>query len=152
MNFCLVPFKNWFNFLIEIIYLNPNKAGLFEGSFFCDGGSNDPSLIFQEELIQYHIFKVDWKFKKCWHHLSSYVTSYTDVISLFATTKFQKIQKIAENSRRRKSSYLLNDMRNFKEIIRKNVSYDDIWSYKKPGLYPLSRKDSFLGKPRGGIK
>ena len=93
MNFCLVPFKNWFNFLIEIIYLNPNKAGLFEGSFFCDGGPNDPSLIFQEELIQYHIFKVDWKWKKCWHHLSSYVTSYMTSLVYLQQRNFKKSKK-----------------------------------------------------------
>ena len=31
--------------------LNPNKAGLFEGSFSC-GGQFDPPFILQEELIQ----------------------------------------------------------------------------------------------------
>ena len=33
-------------------YLNPNKAGLFEGSFSWGGGGQlDPPFIFQEELI-----------------------------------------------------------------------------------------------------
>ena len=31
--------------------INPNKAGLFKGSFFWGGGEFDPSFIFQEELI-----------------------------------------------------------------------------------------------------
>ena len=33
--------------------LNPNKTGLFEGSFFRGEGQFDPSFIFQEDLIQY---------------------------------------------------------------------------------------------------
>ena len=40
----------------------------------------------------------------------------------------------------RKSSYLPNHFRNFKEVSRKNVYYDNIKSYKKTGLYALSRK------------
>ena len=31
----------------------------------------------------------------------------------------------------RKPSYLLNDLRNFNEIFRKDVTYDDIQSHKK---------------------
>ena len=43
-------------------------------------------------------------------------------------------------------------MRNFNEIFRKNMSYDNIKSYKKTGLNPLSRKYS-LGKTTGvGVK
>ena len=36
----------------------------------------------------------------------------------------------------RKSSYLLNYLRNFNEIFRKTVSYDNIKIRKKPGLPP----------------
>ena len=41
------------------IGINPNKAGLFEGSFFLGGGRQfDPSpFILQEELILYAIVK-----------------------------------------------------------------------------------------------
>ena len=31
-------------------YLNPNKAGLFEGNFSWGGDQLDPPFIFQEEL------------------------------------------------------------------------------------------------------
>ena len=35
-----------------MIYFNPNKAGLFEGSFsWGEGDQFDPSFIFQKELI-----------------------------------------------------------------------------------------------------
>ena len=39
-----------------------------------------------------------------------------------------------------KSLYLLNDLRNFNKIFRKDVTYDNIKSYKRPGLPPLSRR------------
>ena len=35
------------------------------------------------------------------------------------------------------SSYLPNELGNFNEIFRKNVSYDNIKSKKTPGFYPL---------------
>ena len=56
----------------------------------------------------------------------------------------KKIQKIDENSWswRRSSSYLLNNLWNFSEIFRKDVTYD-IKSHKKPGLHPLSRRYIF---------
>ena len=38
---------------------------------------------------------------------------------------------------------LLNDWRNFNEIFRKDVTYDDIKSHKKPRLHPLSRRYIF---------
>ena len=47
----------------------------------------------------------------------------------------------------KKSSYLLKDFGNFKEILRKNVTYDNIKSNKKPGLHPLSLEDTFFEKP-----
>ena len=47
--------------------------------------------------------------------------------------------KIAD-IKQRKSSYLLNDLRNFNEILRKYVTYDNIKSHKK---------DTFLEKPQG---
>ena len=31
-------------------------------------------------------------------------------------------------------------LRNFNEIFRNDVTYDNIKSHKKPGLYPLPRK------------
>ena len=42
-----------------------------------------------------------------------------------------------------KYSYLLNDMRNFNEIFRKDVAYDNIESRKKVAFHPLSRKYIF---------
>ena len=67
---------------------------------------------------------------------------YADVISFFVTRKIKKIWKIDENNQcwRKKSSYLLNDLRNFNETFRKYVSYDNIKCHKKAGLQPLSGK------------
>ena len=42
-----------------------------------------------------------------------------------------------------KSSYLLNDLMNLKDIFRKNVTCDNIKSHEKLGLYPHSRKSNF---------
>ena len=39
-------------------------------------------------------------------------------------------------------------MRHFNEIFRKNVTYDNIWSHKKPGFQPLFRR-YFLKNRRG---
>ena len=44
--------------------------------------------------------------------------------------KSEKLMKIV-NIDGRKSSYLLNDLRNFNEIFRKDMTYDDIKSHKK---------------------
>ena len=44
---------------------------------------------------------------------------------------------------------LLNDLRNFKELFRKDVAYDKIKGHKKAGFHPLSRKHIF-GKTTGG--
>ena len=52
--------------------------------------------------------------------------------------------KIANNS-----SYLLNDLRSFNEIFRKDVAYANIIIHKKPG-FTLSLEDTFLKKPQGG--
>ena len=49
----------------------------------------------------------------------------------------------------RKSSHLLNDQKDFNEIFRKHVTYDNIKSHKKQG-FTLSLEDAFLGKPQWG--
>ena len=41
-------------------------------------------------------------------------------------------------------------MTNFNGIFRKDVTYDNIKSHKKPGLHPLSRRYIF-GKTIGGV-
>ena len=43
----------------------------------------------------------------------------------------------------RNSSYLLNGLRNFNENLRKDVTYDNIKSRKKPGFHPLFRRYIF---------
>ena len=55
------------------------------------------------------------------------------------------MQKTDENSWywRRKSSYLLSELRNFNEIFRKDAIYDNIISHKKTGLDPFSEKHIF---------
>ena len=50
---------------------------------------------------------------------------------------------------RRKSPYLLNDLRNFNEIFRKDVAYDNIKSPKKTRFHSLPRKHIF-GKTTEG--
>ena len=74
-----------------------------------------------------------------WFHLI-----YVPVISFFVTRKCQKTQKIDENSSygTRKSSYLLNDLRNFNKIFRKDVTYDNIKS-------TVSLKSAFFENPQG---
>ena len=59
--------------------------------------------------------------------------------------KCQKIRKIDENSLYlwRKSSYLLTELRNFNEVFKKNVTYNNIKSCKKTGLQPPSRIQIF---------
>ena len=53
--------------------------------------------------------------------------------------------KIDENSLycRKNSSYLLNHLRNFNEIFRKDVNFDNIKSHKKTGFHPLFRRYIF---------
>ena len=70
-----------------------------------------------------------------------------DAISFFVIRKCQKIQKTDEKSSywRRKSSSLLNNLRNFNDIFRKDVTYDNIKILKR-GLI-LSLKNTFLEKP-----
>ena len=48
-------------------------------------------------------------------------------------------------------SYLLNDLRNFNETFRKDVTYDNIKSCKKTGL-PILFVRYFFEKPHAGIK
>ena len=84
-----------------------------------------------------NLLRIGLKVKKYLHHLL-----FADVISLFRTRKCQKIREIDENSQYswRKSSFLSNDLRNFHEIFKKDVTYDNTKSHKKPGLDTLSRR------------
>ena len=56
-----------------------------------------------------------------------------------------KIQKTDKNSYywQRKSSYLLNTFRKLKEILQKDVTYNNIKRCKKPGVKPLFRRCIF---------
>ena len=56
--------------------------------------------------------------------------------------------KIA-NIDRENSSYLLNNLRNFNEIFRKDVPYDNFKSHKKPGFHPLFRRYNFQKTTEG---
>ena len=64
-----------------------------------------------------------FRVKICWHDLL-YVTP----LSFFVIRKCQKIRKIDGKSQywRRKSSYHLKNLRNFNDIFRKDVTYDNI--------------------------
>ena len=79
-----------------------------------------------------NLFRVNW--------LTSSVIC--DVISFCATGKCKKNPKKSMKGRR-KSPHFLNDFRNFNEICRKNVVYDDIKSHKNTGFRPLPRKHIF---------
>ena len=57
--------------------------------------------------------------------------------------------KIANINKR--SSYLLNDLRNLNEIFRKDMTYGNIKSLKKQRFYPLFRRYIF-GKTTVGLK
>ena len=46
---------------------------------------------------------------------------------------------------RRKSSCFLNDLRNYNDIFREDVPFDNIKSHKKAGLRPLS-EDYIFGE------
>ena len=60
--------------------------------------------------------------------------------------------KIDENSNiDRNYLYLLNDLRNFNKILRKDGTYDHIESHKKPGFHPLFRRYIFR-KATGGYQ
>ena len=61
-----------------------------------------------------------------------------------------KIDEIA-NIGQRNSSYLLMDLSHFNEIFRKDVTFNNIESHKKPGFNPLFRRYIFQ-KTTGGIK
>ena len=57
--------------------------------------------------------------------------------------------KIVNIEEKRKSSYLLSELRNFNEIVRKEVTYANIKSNKKTRLYLFSEK-SIFGKATMG--
>ena len=52
------------------------------------------------------------------------------------------MMKIDENTEylQRNTSYLPNDFKNFNEIFRKDVTYDNIKIYKKPRFHSLFRR------------
>ena len=89
------------------------------------------------------------KVQKCWHHLLQ-----AEVISLFVTRKCQKkkksmkIDKYRQRNWQRNSLYLLNDLRNCNKIFRKDVTYDNAKSHKKPRFHPLFRR--YTKNHRGG--
>ena len=60
-----------------------------------------------------------------------------DVISFFATRKYQKSEKPMKIDHI-EGAYLLNNLRNFNDIFRKDVAYDNIKSDKKLAFSPLS--------------
>ena len=62
--------------------------------------------------------------------------------------KFKKLIKLVIMDGK-KSSYLLNDLRNFDEIFRKNVAYDNIKNQRKARVRSFSRRDALLEKQQG---
>ena len=70
---------------------------------------------------------------------------------LVATKKCPKIHKSNENSQfwRGKSSYLPKGKRNYNEIFRKHVAYDNVENHRKSGFLSLSGK-YIIRKTTGG--
>ena len=76
----------------------------------------------------------------------------SSVIRFFVTKKWLEIEKLDENWKNsyywhRISSYLMNDLRNFNEIFRKDVTYDNI----KKQAFTVSLEDTVWEKPYGGV-
>ena len=87
------------------------------------------------------------KRKKCYN-----IIYYKLTTLVFLYKEMPKIQKIDENSCywQRKSSYLLNNLRNFNAIFRKGTTYGNIKSHKKTGFHPLLRRYIFGKTTIGG--
>ena len=62
--------------------------------------------------------------------------------------KFKKLMKLVIMDGK-KSSYLLKDLRNFDEIFRKKVAYDNIKNQRKARVLSFSRRDPLLENNRG---
>ena len=129
--------------------INPNKAGLFEGSFFWNFSQIDP-LLSHLQLLK-NIFRVCWK----WKNTDIICYKLTSLVSLSQgnVKKSKKLIKIDENSLycQRKSPYLLKDLWNFNEIFRNDVAYDNIKNHKNPGIHYLFSR-CFFKKTTAGVK
>ena len=95
---------------VAILAFNPNKADLFEGSFFWTGVNltpppPSPQFIFEEELIKYqhniiqllkNLFKVCWK----WKNADIICYKLTELVSLWQgnVKKSKKLMEIDKNS------------------------------------------------------
>ena len=92
-----------------------------------------------------NLFKVCWKWKKCWYYVINWR------ISFLCNKKMSKIQKKSWKPMKianigkllRNSSYFLNDWRNFNGIFRKHVTHDNIKSHQKPVFHPFFRRYIF---------
>ena len=131
--FLWFPFVEW-----KLILFNPNKAGLFEGSFFWEGINLTPPSYFMKNIsdinmtiqLLNNLFKVYAE-----KMLTSSVIS--DVISFFNFKKSKILRKIDENSLywQRNSSNLLNEFQwNFQERWKTRVSTSlyKIYIWKNP--------------------
>ena len=126
-------------------------GGTFLTHFIREQSQKGPSwiglkwlLIYAARFLRFFESKVCWKWKNA-------DIIYYKVISQLITGKCQKVQNIYESSWywKRNFSYLLNNMRNFNDIFRKDVTHDNIKSHKNPGFYPLFRRYNFK-KTTGG--
>ena len=62
--------------------------------------------------------------------------------------KFKKLMKLVIIDGK-KSSYLLKELRNFDEIFRKKVAYDNIKNQRRARVLSFSRRDALLENNRG---
>ena len=98
-----------------------------------------------------NLFKVSWKWKNAdiiiWYKLTLLVSLYQGNVK-----KSIKLMKIDENRKywQRNSSKLLNDLKNFNEVFRKDVTYDNTKIHKKPAFHPLFRRHIFRKTTGGG--
>ena len=94
-------------------------------------------------------------FKVCgkWRNADVICYKLTPLVSLQQRNvkKSKNLMKIDENSEywQRSSSYLLNDLKNFNKIFRKDATYDNIKSRKQQD-FTLSLEDTLFEKSQGG--
>ena len=68
---------------------------------------------------------------------------YANGISFFVTSKCQKSEQLMKILNIEEKNLQIEELRNFNEVFRKDVPYDNIKSHKKAGLHPLPKNYNF---------
>ena len=108
-------------------------------------------------LFRYVYMYVYCRSKTIQHIYKQYIVSVfsVDIVSVFPTRKCQKFRKIYEYSyyRRRKYSYLLNELRNVNEIhLSVKIWLMIIWKVTKNRVSPSLQKTHFWKTTGWGLK